>query len=49
MIGVPNGSVTATSSYTAWVSAVDTVTIRYSPKATEDPASGTFKVTVNKN
>jgi hypothetical protein len=49
IIGVPNGSVTATSSYTAWVSAADTVTIRYSPKATEDPASGTFKVSVSKN
>ncbi len=48
-IGVPNGSVTATATYTGWVSATNTVTIRFSPKATEDPASGTFKATVIKN
>jgi len=48
LLGVPNRSITATSSYTAWVSATNTVTVRFSPKATEDPASGTFKVTVSK-
>lgn len=45
-IGVPNGSVTATSEFSAWVSATNTVTVRFSPKATEDPASGTFRATV---
>jgi hypothetical protein len=47
-IGVPNGSVTATGSYWGWVSATNTVTVRFSPKATEDPASGSFKVSVFK-
>ena len=47
-LGVPNGSVTATATYTAWVSAANTVTVRFSPKATEDPASGTFRVSVIK-
>jgi hypothetical protein len=45
-LAIPNGSVTATASFMAWVSAADTVTVRYSPKATEDPASGTFTVAV---
>jgi|SRR6185503_261258 len=48
-IGVPNGSVTATATFTAWVSATNTVTIRFSPKGIEDPASGTFSATVIKN
>ncbi len=47
-VGVPNGSVTATATYWGWVSATDTVTVRFSPKATEDPASGTFKIKVFK-
>lgn len=47
-IGVPNGSITATGSWFAWVSATDTVTVRYSPKATEDPASGSYKLNVFK-
>lgn len=46
VVGPPNGSVTATATFTAWVSATNTVTVRFSPKATEDPASGTFRVTV---
>ncbi len=45
-IGAPNGSVTATATFSAWVSAADTVTVRFSPKATEDPASGSFRATV---
>lgn len=45
-LGVPNGSVTATATFSAWVSATDTVKVRFSPKATEDPASGTFTVKV---
>ncbi len=46
MLGIPNASITATASYTAWVSAANTVTVRYSPKATEDPAAGTFTVRI---
>lgn len=46
--GIPNGSVTPTAVYTAWVSAADTVKIRLTTHNTEDPASGTFKVTVIK-
>lgn len=46
MLGIPNGSVTATATYTAWVSAANTVTVRFSPKATEDPAAGTFTVRI---
>jgi len=48
VLGVPNASITSTATFTAWVSAADTVTVRFSPKATEDPASGTFKVSVIK-
>ena len=47
-LGVPNGSVTTTATYWAWVSSANTVTVRFSPKATENPASGTFKVKVFK-
>jgi hypothetical protein len=47
-VGIPNGSVTATASFIGWVSATNTVTVRFSPKATEDPASGSFKVVVSK-
>lgn len=50
-LGVPNASVTATGRYFAWVSATNTVTVRFSPTTlvgSEDPASGTFKVTVTK-
>ena len=45
-LGVPNASITATATFSAWVSADDTVTVRFSPKGTENPASGTFKVIV---
>lgn len=48
-LGVPNGSVTATGTYFGWVSAANTVTIRFTDNAlagTEDPASGTFRATV---
>lgn len=47
-VGVPNGSVTATANYYGWVSSAGVVTIRFSPKATEDPASGSFKVFLHK-
>ncbi len=43
-VGVPNGSITATATFTCWVSATNTVSVRFSPKNTEDPASGTFTV-----
>lgn len=43
-IGVPNGSVTATARYFVWVSASNTVTIRLMTSATENPASGSFKI-----
>lgn len=45
MLGVPNASMTATGMYFARVSAANTVTIRFSPKAAEDPALGTFTIT----
>lgn len=49
MLGTPSGSVLANTGYTAWVSAADTVTIRfnnYGGGAGADPASGTFRVKV---
>jgi lysophospholipase L1-like esterase len=50
-LSVPNASQTTTGSFSAWVSASNTVTVRYRIAAlvgAEDPASGTFKVTVTK-
>jgi hypothetical protein len=50
-LGVPNGSVNGNSCYTAWVSATNTVTVRFNNYQTVgaiDPASGTFKVRVIK-
>lgn len=49
LVGVPNGSVTASVQFTGWVSAADTVTIRATATAVgENPASGTFRATVIK-
>lgn len=50
VLGVPNASVNANSCYTAWVSAADTVTIRFNnySAAAIDPAVGTFRVSVLK-
>lgn len=51
-IGVPNGSMPAAGVYQGWVSATNVVSIRFANNAlvtTYDPASGTFKATVNKN
>lgn len=50
-VGVPNASVNANSSYTAWVSAANTVTVRFNnySSGSIDPASGSFKVFVKKN
>ncbi len=48
-IGVPNGSVpNGTASFTGWVNATNTVTIRYCQLVSGDPASGTFRATVTK-
>lgn len=47
-IGVPNTALTTTATFWGWVSSSNTVTVRYSPKATEDPASGTFRATIIK-
>lgn len=50
-VGAPNGSTLTNSSFSAWVSATNTVTVRFNnySSGAQDPASGTFKVTVNKN
>jgi hypothetical protein len=47
-VGVPNGSVNTGSSFTCWVSAANTVSVRHcnTSAAANDPASGTFKVLV---
>lgn len=49
-LGVPNGSVSANTCFTAWVSATDTVTVRFNNYSSGaiDPSSGTFKVKVFK-
>ncbi len=50
MLGVPNASVEANTCYTAWVSAADTVTVRFNnySSGAVDPASGTFTVAIIK-
>lgn len=51
-IGIPNGSTLSNGVFTAWVSAANTITIRFSNNslaATLDPASGTFRATVFKH
>ncbi|MBK7883525.1 MAG: hypothetical protein IPJ81_06800 [Chitinophagaceae bacterium] len=50
-LGVPNGAVNANSCYTAWVSAANTVTVRFSNYSALaiNPLGATFKVTVIKN
>ena len=49
-LGVPNAAVNANSCYTAWVSAANTVSVRFSNYSAGaiDPASATFKVAVFK-
>jgi hypothetical protein len=50
-LGLPNASVpAANSNFTAWVSATNTVTVRFNNNsgASQDPASGSFKIFVTK-
>jgi hypothetical protein len=49
-LGVPNAAVNANTSYSAWVSSANTVTVRFNnySAGTVDPASGSFKVFVTK-
>jgi hypothetical protein len=51
IVGPVNASTNANSCFTAWVSAANTVTVRFNnySSAAIDPASGTFKVYVIKN
>ncbi len=51
VLGVPHGSVLANSSYNAWVSAANTVTVRFNnySAGTLDPDSNTFRVDVWKH
>ncbi len=48
ILGTPNGSVNANTSFTAWVSTVNTVTVRFNnySSGAVDPAAGDFKVTI---
>ena len=49
-LGVPNAAVNANTCYTAWVSATNTVTVRFNnySSAAVDPAQGNFKIFVTK-
>lgn len=50
-VSPPNGSVVANGSFSGWVSAADTVTVRYCNNelvSAGDPASGTFRASVLK-
>lgn len=49
-LGVPNASVPANGSFFPWVSAADTVTVRFTNNSAGalDPASGEFRVTVTR-
>lgn len=47
-LGVPNASIVANSSFSAWVSATDTVTVRFCALISGDPASGVFRAEVHK-
>jgi VCBS repeat-containing protein len=49
-VGAPNASVNANTSFSAWVSTSNTVTVRFNnySSGAVDPASGTFRVSVIK-
>jgi hypothetical protein len=50
-LGIPNASIVANGSFIAWVSATNTITVRfnnYAGSGSSDPASGTFKIKVFK-
>jgi hypothetical protein len=48
VLGIPNASITANSTFTAWVSSANTVTVRFNnySSSAKDPASGSFRVSV---
>lgn len=50
-LGVPNGAVSANSSFSAWVSSSNTVSVRFNNYSASpiDPGSGTFKVRLIKD
>ena len=45
-LGVPNASIVTNGTFFAWVSAADTVSIKFCTVISGDPASGTFRVDV---
>lgn len=49
-LGVPNACMLANSCYTGWVSAPDTVTVRFNnySSGAQNPASGTFRAVVTR-
>ena len=49
-LGVPNASVLVDTNFSAWVSAANTVTVRFNnwDNGANDPTSGTFRVSVLK-
>ena len=50
-LGIPNSAIVANGSFIAWVSAVNTITVRfnnYASSGSSDPGSGLFKVKVFK-
>ncbi|MGV3768140.1 MAG: hypothetical protein ACO1NW_18555 [Chitinophagaceae bacterium] len=49
-LGVPHDAIVSGGSYSAWVSAANTVTVRFAVygASSQDPASGTFRVSVMK-
>lgn len=49
-VGVPNACVLSNSCYTGWVSAADTVTVRFNnySSGAQNPASGDFNISVTR-
>jgi hypothetical protein len=48
VLGIPNGAIVANSTFTAWVSSTDNVTVRFNnySSGSLNPNSGTFRVTI---